>query len=201
MLITRLNATLQSFSWSDRAKRMPRHVAEAVSRSSFNQSKFSHITVADALASRKDLLSLKKISSDPPDTRSSNPLTKVKVGRVPDRGGRPSEMAAPPPEMPSWQQRSGQTHNAQNFNKGQGGRQGGYQGGGGGYHGGGRNQDRGYQRDDRGGHRDERGYQGKNDRNSQGRDDGGYQGGGGGHYQGGGRNKNRGVQGAGWKKN
>ena len=47
----------------------------------FNQSKFSHITVADALAARKDLLKMKKISSSAPETRNDkNSLTKVKVG-------------------------------------------------------------------------------------------------------------------------
>ena len=110
MLITRLSATLQSFAWSEKAKNMPTQVAESLSMSNF--SKFSNISVADVLAARKDLLRINKISSKPPDTRrSENVLTKIKVGRVPDRGGRASEMAAPPPEMPSWQQRSGQAHN------------------------------------------------------------------------------------------
>ena len=86
MLSTRLSATLQSFSWSERAKNMPRYVAEAISSTSFATSKFSHINAADVLAARRDLLKIKKISSEAPDTRSSNPLTKVKVGRVPDRG-------------------------------------------------------------------------------------------------------------------
>jgi len=175
MLITRLNATLQSFAWSDRAKVMPKHIAEAISMNRFNQSKFSHITVADALAARKDLLKLKKISSSAPETRNDkNSLTKVKVGRVPDRGGRPAEMATPPPEMPSWQQRSGQSHASTNYNKNQ--RGGGGGGGGGGSH-----------------------YSGGSSGGSQHRGHGG----GGGGYQGDGRNKNknRGVQGAGWKKN
>ena len=82
MLITRLNATLQSFAWSDRAKIMPKHIAEAISMDRFNQSKFSNITLADALAARKDLLKLKKISSHAPETRSADKsLTKVKVSR------------------------------------------------------------------------------------------------------------------------
>merc|ERR1719219_195497 len=120
----------------------------------FNQSKFSNITLADALAARKDLLK----------------LTKIKVGRVPDRGGRPAEMAVPPPEMPSWQQRSGQAHDSRNFNKNQ-----------------------------RGG-----GHSGRSDGGHGGSYGGGHGGGhGGGGYQGDGRNKNkhRGVQGAGWKRN
>ena len=52
MLITRLSATLQSFSWSDRAKKMPRQVAESISMTNFNQAKFSHITISDILAAR-----------------------------------------------------------------------------------------------------------------------------------------------------
>jgi protein FAM98B len=114
-----------------------------------NQSPFSNISVADMLAARTDLTVIKKVSSDPPDTRTANPLTKIKVGRVPDRGGRPSETAAPPKEMPSWQQRTGQAHDPRN----PGGNRGGHRGGGGQHGGGGE-----------------------------------------------GRNKNRGVQGAGWKK-
>ena len=171
MLITRLNATLQSFAWSDRAKIMPKHIAEAICMDRFNQSKFSSITLADALAARKDLLKLKKISSHAPDTRSADKsLTKIKVGRVPDRGGRPAEMAVPPPEMPSWQQRSGQAHDSRNFNKNQRGA----------------------------------GHSGRSDGGHGGGYGGGHGGGhGGGGYQGDGRNKNkhRGVQGAGWKRN
>ena len=126
---------------------MPKQVAETLSMSNFN--KFSCVTVGDILAARQDLLLINKISSQPPDTRTSQPLTKIKVGRVPDRGGRASEMAAPPPEMPSWQQRTGQAHDTSRNYSGQGHRQGGGHGGG--------------QK----------------------------------HYH----NKNRGVQGAGWKRN
>ena len=65
---------------------------------------------------------MKKISSSAPETRNDkNSLTKVKVGRVPDRGGRPAEMATPPPEMPSWQQRSGQSHASTTYKHQRGG--------------------------------------------------------------------------------
>jgi hypothetical protein len=43
---------------------------------------------ADILAARTSLAVVGKVSSEPPVTRSANPLTKVKVGPVPDRGGR-----------------------------------------------------------------------------------------------------------------
>ncbi|KAG7268255.1 hypothetical protein CRUP_010102, partial [Coryphaenoides rupestris] len=45
------------------------------------------VGVAELLAARQDLCLL------------------VLMGRVPDRGGRPSEIDAPPPEMPPWQKR------------------------------------------------------------------------------------------------
>lgn len=58
----------------------------------------------------------------------------VLMGVVPDRGGRPSEIEAPPPEMPPWQKR-------QDGGGGWGGHRGGGRGGGGGrWRGGGWNQ-------------------------------------------------------------
>ena len=111
-------------------------------------SAFTNVSVADVLAARKDLTIIRKVSSVPPATRglvkadNYGQLTKVKIGKVPDRGGRPSEQAPPPPEMPSWQQRSGPQHGQQRgggqgglhfFGGGQGGsggRGGGYQQGG-----------------------------------------------------------------------
>ena len=109
-------------------------------------SAFTNTSVADVLAARKDLLTIRKVSSVPPATRGLvkadkyGQLTKVKIGKVPDRGGRPSEQAPPPPEMPSWQQRSGPQHGQQGggsqgglhfFGGGQSGSRGGHQQGGG----------------------------------------------------------------------
>ena len=112
-------------------------------------SAFTNISVADVLAARQDLTIINKVSSVPPATRglvkadNYGQLTKVKIGRVPDRGGRPSEQEPPPPEMPSWQQRSGPQHGARggssqgglHFFGGSSDNRGGTQGGG---HGGGR---------------------------------------------------------------
>lgn len=40
--------------------------------------------------------------------KTKSKINKVLMyGKVPDRGGRPSEIEPPPPEMPPWQQRSG----------------------------------------------------------------------------------------------
>ena len=117
------------------------------------------------MAARTDLLSIRKVSSVPPATRgiakaaNYGQLTKVKIGKVPDRGGRPSEQAPPPPEMPSWQQRTGPQHGQQGGG-GQGGLHffGGAQGGSG-NRGGGHNQGGGYNQG--GGHRGGNNQQGK----------------------------------------
>ena len=64
--------------------------------------------MADVLAARQDLTIINKVSSVPPATRglvkadNYGQLTKVKIGRVPDRGGRPSEQEPPPPETVSY---------------------------------------------------------------------------------------------------
>ena len=89
-------------------------------------SAFTNVSVADVIAARTDITTINKVSSVPPATRglakteNYGQLTKVKIGRVPDRGGRPSEQAPPPPEMPSWQQRTGPQHGQQG-GSGQGG--------------------------------------------------------------------------------
>merc|ERR1712110_995816 len=126
MLITRLQATVQSFTWSDRAKNMSKSALEAAEMNDFKTSAFTNVSVADVIAARTDLTTINKVSSVPPATRglakteNYGQLTKVKIGRVPDRGGRPSEQAPPPPEMPSWQQRTGPQHGQQG-GSGQGG--------------------------------------------------------------------------------
>ena len=131
-----------------------------------HSSAFTNVSVADILAARTDLLTIRKVSSVPPATRgiakadNYGQLTKVKIGKVPDRGGRPSEQAPPPPEMPSWQQRTGPQHGQQG-GEGQGGLHffGGGQGGsgnrGGGHQGGGNNQRGGY---NQGGYKQSGGY-------------------------------------------
>merc|ERR1711902_167936 len=162
-------------------------MGEAAEMKEFKTSAFTNVSVADILAARTDLLTIRKVSSVPPATRgiakadNYGQLTKVKIGKVPDRGGRPSEQAPPPPEMPSWQQRTGPQH-GQQAGGGQGGLHffGGGQGNsgnrGGGHQGGGNNQRGGYNQG--GGNRG--GY------NQDNRGEGGFKGNrGGGHQQGG----------------
>ncbi|KAI5102532.1 protein FAM98B [Silurus meridionalis] len=97
----------------------------------------SSISLAHLLAARDDICNLVKSTSKSCRERTACAVNKVLMGRVPDRGGRPSEIEAPPPEMPPWQKRQ------DGGGRGRGG--GGYGGGGhrGGY-GGSRHGGRGY---------------------------------------------------------
>lgn len=61
------------------------------------------VCFADFLAARKDLAIMEKTSSAAFRRATKSHLNDVVIGSVPDRGGRPSEQQAPPPEMPSWQ--------------------------------------------------------------------------------------------------
>uniref|UniRef100_A0A8D0HSZ9 Family with sequence similarity 98 member B n=1 Tax=Sphenodon punctatus TaxID=8508 RepID=A0A8D0HSZ9_SPHPU len=101
MLIKRLDVTVQSFGWSDRAKvsmfyhLLPRYVLTPKST----------ITLAHLLAAREDLSKIIRTSSGSTRENTACAVNKVLMGRVPDRGGRPSEIEPPPPEMPPWQKR------------------------------------------------------------------------------------------------
>ncbi|XP_053366049.1 protein FAM98B isoform X1 [Clarias gariepinus] len=127
MLIKRLDVTVQSFSWSDRAKAKTDIMARAYQPKRHSLTLKSSISLAHLLAAREDICYMVKTSSESCRERTACAVNKVLMGRVPDRGGRPSEIEAPPPEMPPWQKRQD--------GGGRGG--GGYRGRGGGYWGGG----------------------------------------------------------------
>ncbi|KAF0044158.1 hypothetical protein F2P81_003316 [Scophthalmus maximus] len=61
--------------------------------------------MAKLLAAREDICNVVKTSSGSIREKTACAVNKVRMGRVPDRGGRPSEIDAPPPEMPPWQKR------------------------------------------------------------------------------------------------
>ncbi|KOB65279.1 Protein FAM98A [Operophtera brumata] len=89
-LVTRLECTIQSFEWSDRLK-SKKDTIQSVYRPKRDALKMKpSVKLSDFLAARTSLLLVEKTSS----------------ANVPDRGGRPNEAQPPPPEMPSWQQRS-----------------------------------------------------------------------------------------------
>ncbi|KAK6636213.1 hypothetical protein RUM43_009871 [Polyplax serrata] len=181
LLIKRLDVTIQSFQWSDRAKKNENEIAEKFSRLRGKMTVEPEVTLADLLAARDDLAIVEKTSNASVRKNTQSSLNKVIIGRVPDRGGRPSEQEAPPPEMPSWQKERAPTSG------GGGGRGGGGRGSGrvqGSWNQGHRGHDRGDHRghddhrDNRGGHYDNRG--GYQDNRGGYRDRGGRHSGGGG---------------------
>ncbi|XP_062973814.1 protein FAM98B [Elgaria multicarinata webbii] len=137
MLMKRLDVTVQSFGWSDRAKVKTDDIARIYQPKRYGLSPKSTISLAHLLAAREDLSKIVRTSSG--STRETCAINKVLMGRVPDRGGRPTEIDPPPPEMPPWQKRQdgGGRGGGRGGWGGGGGRGGGRGGGGGGGWGGG----------------------------------------------------------------
>ncbi|XP_040916163.1 protein FAM98B [Toxotes jaculatrix] len=157
MLIKRLDVTVQSFGWSDRAKVKVDSMAKAYQPKRHSLKPQSTVDMAKLLAAREDICNVVKTSSGSSREKTACAVNKVLMGRVPDRGGRPSEIEAPPPEMPPWQKRQdGGGGGGWGGRGGRGGGGGGWGhggggGGGGGWRGGGWN---------RGGHSGHGGYGG-----------------------------------------
>uniref|UniRef100_UPI00358E36D8 protein FAM98A n=1 Tax=Myxine glutinosa TaxID=7769 RepID=UPI00358E36D8 len=128
MLLKRLDVTVQSFGWSDKAKANIEAMGKVYHPKRRMLQNMPTITLAHLLAARDDLSRLYKTSSGSLREKTSCPINKVRMGRVPDRGGRPNEIEPPPPEMPPWQQKQDQ----QSFSRGggRGGTGGGYDQGG-----------------------------------------------------------------------
>ncbi|MEQ2277107.1 hypothetical protein XENORESO_019888 [Xenotaenia resolanae] len=162
MLIKRLDVTVQSFGWSDRAKVKVDSMARAYQPKRHSLRPQSSVDVAELLAAREDVCNVVKTSSGSSREKTACAVNKVLMGRVPDRGGRPSEIEPPPAEMPPWQKRQdGGWGGRGGGGRGGGGswgqeRRGGW-GGGGGWKGGGRNQGGHNRHGDYGGHGGKRG--------------------------------------------
>ncbi|XP_066550127.1 protein FAM98B [Amia ocellicauda] len=137
MLVKRLDVTVQSFSWSERAKEQMDNMAKAYQPLRHSLSYKTSVGIAQLLAAREDLCNIVKTSSGSSREKTVCAVNKILMGHVPDRGGRPSEIDAPPPEMPPWQKR--QDGGGRGGWGGRGGGRGGHWGGGGGSRGGGRN--------------------------------------------------------------
>ncbi|XP_017331207.2 protein FAM98A [Ictalurus punctatus] len=216
MLLKRLDVTVQSFGWSDRAKSHTEKLAKVYQPLRSALAFKSRVCVAHLLAAREDLSKILRTSSGQTREKTSCAINKVLMGRVPDRGGRPNEIEPPPPEMPTWQKRQdGPTGGGGGRGGGRGGydqHQGGRGGGGRGDKGGkvqggwsdGGNQGH-YQDGGRGGYRGgyHAGQQGQGGPGYQGGHQGqGYQGGGGHQgqgYQGRGGQQSQGYQGGGYQ--
>uniref|UniRef100_A0AAZ3QYT1 Family with sequence similarity 98 member B n=1 Tax=Oncorhynchus tshawytscha TaxID=74940 RepID=A0AAZ3QYT1_ONCTS len=105
MLLKRLDVTVQSFGWSDKAKSVlfiySIFLANVYPPLRSTLATKSKVSVAHLFAAREDLSKIMRTSSG----RIREKTACVLMGRVPDRGGRPTEIEAPPPEMPTWQKR------------------------------------------------------------------------------------------------
>ncbi|XP_061752024.1 protein FAM98B isoform X2 [Nerophis ophidion] len=105
MLIKRLDVTIQSFGWSDRAKVKVDSMARAYQPKRHNLRAESTVDATTLLAAREDVCNIVKTSSGVNREKTACAVNKIQMGRVPDRGGRPSEIQAPAPEMPLWKAR------------------------------------------------------------------------------------------------
>ncbi|KAF4084503.1 hypothetical protein AMELA_G00129480 [Ameiurus melas] len=101
MLLKRLDVTIQSFGWSDRAKTHTEKLAKVYQPLRTALAFKSRVCVAHLLAAREDLSKILRTSSGQTREKTSCAINKVLMGRVPDRGGRPNEIEPPPPEMPT----------------------------------------------------------------------------------------------------
>ncbi|XP_020909413.1 protein FAM98B [Exaiptasia diaphana] len=105
MLLKRLDVTIQSFGWSDQAKAKKDEMTTVFQPLRRAMSSSASVTVADVIASRTDLLRQPRTSSGAEREKTKCAINRVLMGKVPDRGGRPSTMNPPPPEMPSFRKR------------------------------------------------------------------------------------------------
>ncbi|KAK9881570.1 hypothetical protein WA026_016445 [Henosepilachna vigintioctopunctata] len=105
MLLTRLDVTVQSFQWSDRTKGKEDYFEKIYKEQRQHLTPDPDVDIASLLAARDDVAIIEKTSSSNVRKNTKTSIHKVIIGQVPDRGGRTNELAPPPPEMPSWQQR------------------------------------------------------------------------------------------------
>uniref|UniRef100_A0AAY5K0Q7 Family with sequence similarity 98 member B n=1 Tax=Esox lucius TaxID=8010 RepID=A0AAY5K0Q7_ESOLU len=131
MLIKRLDVTVQSFGWSDRAKERVDCMARIYQPKRQSLAQKSSVGIAHLLAARDDICNVVKTSSGSSRENTACAVNKILMGRVPDRGGRPSEIDAPLPEMPAWQKRQ-EGGGGGSWGGGKGGWRGGFGGGSGG---------------------------------------------------------------------
>lgn len=105
MLLKRLDVTIQSFKWSDKAKSNDNQIAAVYQPIRRLLNSKTNVGVPEILSARDDLTRLQKVTSGEARERSKCAINKVLIGKVPDRGGRAWELEPPPPEMPSFMKR------------------------------------------------------------------------------------------------
>ncbi|KAG8156166.1 hypothetical protein JTE90_021485, partial [Oedothorax gibbosus] len=111
MGIRRLSLTIASFFWPERIQKqekMMQNINTIFSNFQKNVETTPGVKISDLIAATTDMAIGESISSGDACKNTRSKISKVKIGEVPDRGGRPNEQAPPPPEIPSWQARSDQ---------------------------------------------------------------------------------------------
>ncbi|XP_069763617.1 protein FAM98A-like isoform X2 [Narcine bancroftii] len=106
MLISRLDVTVQSFHWSDRAQRgaLMDELYEPLRGALCSR---TSVTLADLLSAREDFSVITRTTSRSSREKTSCPVNKILMGPVPDRGGRPGELEHPMPVWKGWRSGSG----------------------------------------------------------------------------------------------
>uniref|UniRef100_UPI00398E9F75 protein FAM98A-like isoform X2 n=1 Tax=Pristiophorus japonicus TaxID=55135 RepID=UPI00398E9F75 len=102
MLISRLDVTVQSFHWSERAQQRGAEMQQLYEPLRRALSATTSITLGHLLSAREDLSVITKTTCRSNREKTACAVNKILMGPVPDRGGRPSELEAP---MPAWESR------------------------------------------------------------------------------------------------
>jgi len=102
MLIRRLDVTLQSFMWAEKAKENEMEIRRAIVSMRQQLQKYFSIELFDVYTASKDLLLTSMKVSNP----LASSLKQIKIGNVPDRGGRPNERFAATSAMPQFRSRN-----------------------------------------------------------------------------------------------
>nr|SVE77623.1 EOG090X06T3 [Daphnia lumholtzi] len=105
MLLTRLDVTVLSFTWSPNVKSKMDEVSAVYQPLRSSMQAEPKVTISRLLSAREDVAFEEKASSASVREKTKTPLQRMLIGAVPDRGGRPTEQRRPPPEMPGWQKR------------------------------------------------------------------------------------------------
>lgn len=139
-LLKRLDVTVQSFKWSDKAKSSLDKITTVYNQIRERMGLIPYPGIPNVLAVRDNMiLQIEKTSGTNARRYTSCELNKILIGKVPDRGGRAWELEPPPPEMPAFKQRQpdrgGGTQRGSRGGGGDGhyGGRGGFQGGNSGY--------------------------------------------------------------------
>ncbi|CAH8599154.1 unnamed protein product [Schistosoma turkestanicum] len=134
-LLKRLDVTVQSFKWSDKAKSSLDKIITVYNPIREKMGFIPYPDIVHVLAVRDNMiLQIEKTSGTNARRYTSCELNKILIGNVPDRGGRAWELEPPPPEMPAFKQRQpdrgGGTPRGGRGGGGDGGFSGGHRGGG-----------------------------------------------------------------------